>query len=285
MRPIRQVVAPNLRYKFVSIAEDENKLTVRLLHPVPADTANPDVDESLFYSTTSLLYRYVRLDGQLFYITAEGSFDKESRLGAKWWKPGANIEFITNTTLANQGLISVVSKHQCYPNTEERSTEWLKRLGCQGLCQIYCRSSSESVRDAAKSFACDEQGKVYTNMDTARFVAITSDYLEANHEASGFLITHPVLSVPKTVKPEATFECVLMLFRGEDGQVATECTGDWWIVESLAGYVAHRKVVVEQGVGYFTARAMDLLDGDVMDFLVKDQAGYVFCTAKTEIKE
>ena len=285
MRPIRQVVAQNLRYKYISISEDETKLTVRTLLPVPLDTANPDVDEALFYSTASLLNRYVNLNRTLFFINAEGTFDKESRLGKRWWKPGANIQFLINTTLANQGVISVVSKHQCLPDTEERSTEWLKRIGCQGLCQLYCRSASESIIDAAKSFACDMKGKVFTNMDTSRIIGITAEDLASNYEASNCLMTHPVISVPESVRPDDVFEGALMLIRGEDGQIATECNGDWWVVEALAGYVAHRKVVVENGVGYFSARAMDLLDGDVMDFQVKDQVGHIFTTASTRIKE
>ena len=284
MRPIRQVIAENLRYKYLSIAEDENRAVVRILLPVPADTAHPDVDEREFFSTQSILYRYVTRDDTLFYVSAEGIFDKTSRLGRLWWKPGANIQFITNTTLANQGVISVVSKHDCVPDSGERSTEWLQRIACQGLFQLYCRSSSESIAEAAQSFASDKDGKVYTNIDTTRIRPMTAAALHADPDASRFLMTIPVLSLPARVAPFQEFEGLLTLYRGEDNRIAEECSGDWWLVDALSGYVSTRKVVVDKGIGRFRARALDLRPGEVMELRVLDQAGHVFSSASISVE-
>ena len=284
-RPIRQVIGTGLRFKYLSVTEDMNRLMVRILLPVPSETAFSPMSEEEVYSTKELLHHYVKLQDTLYFIQAEGAFDRTSRLGKLWWEAGANIEFITDTYMANQGRISVVSKHRCEPNSLERSTEWLKRVGKQGLCQIYCRTQAENIIDAAKSFATDRGGKVFTNVDTSRLIPMTTQALHDNPKASNFLITHPIIQVPDIVSPYEPFAGRITLIRGEDGQVATECNDDIWIVDAWAGYVINKKVRVKNGVGYFWARALDLEDGDTMEFEVKDLAGHVFATTQTTVKE
>lgn len=284
-RPIRQVVGTGLRFKYLSITEDLNRLMVRILVPVPSDTAFTQMGEDVFFSTQEILHHYVKLQDTLYFVQAEGVFDRTSRLGKLWWEAGANIEFITDTYMANQGRISVVSKHRCDPNTLERSTEWLKRLGKQGLCQVYCRTQSESIVEAAKSFVTDREGKIFTNVDTARLVQMTTQELKDNPKASNFLITHPIIQVPDIVSPYEPFAGRITLIRGEDGQVATECNDDIWIVDAWAGYVVNKRVRIKNGVGYFWARALDLEDGDTMALEVRDLAGHVYATTQATVKE
>lgn len=284
-RPVRVIVAKDLRFKFVSIMEDENRLAVRLLLPVPSDTAHSNISDKDFFSTKELLHQYVKQKDTLYFVQAEGVFDRTSRLGKLWWEAGANINFITDSYLSNLGHISVTSKHRCIPNSLERSNEWIKRVGKNCLCQIYCRSSSESIIDAAKSFPYTEEGMIFTNIDKNRFVPMTTEELWSNPNASSFFTTHPIIQVPTTVNPYEPFAGRITLLRGEDGQVATECTGDIWLVDSDSGYLPKKKVRVEKGIGYFWARALDLEEGDVMEFTVSNLAGHVFDRTETTVKE
>lgn len=284
-RPVRQIVGEGLCFKYLSITEDENRLMVRILVPVPNDMAHSDVSDQDFFSTKVLLHRYIKQDNVLFFVQAEGCFDRTSDLGRKWWESGANIEFITDSYLANQGIISVVSKHRCYPNSLERSTDWLRRLGKQGLCQIYCRTQNESIVNAAKSFTTDIEGRTYTNIDKKRLVIMSTDELNSNPLASSFLITHPIIQIPDFVNPYEPFAGRITLFRGEDKQVATECNGDFWMVEALSGYIPNRIVKIVNGIGYFWARALDLEDGDVMEIRVADMAGHIFNSVKAIVKD
>ena len=51
----------------------------------------------------------------------------------------------------------------------------------------------------------------------------------------------------------------------------------------MQGVVINRKVTVKEGVGYFKARAMDLQEGEIMEFTVADAAGHVFARTQTVV--
>ena len=280
IRPIRLVHAKNQIYKYVSVTADESKMMVRVLTPVPKDAGNPEVSSSDILTTNPIRNRYIDLNGQLYYVNAEGCFDKNSRIGKKWWKPCANIQFIVNPLLVNQGIVEVISKRDCCAHSYERSTEWISRIGYQGIAQIYCRSVNDSVPEAAKSFAVDEEGQCFTNFDLSNIVEMSCEELHKNKDASKFLVLSFKLNLPEKIEPNKEYECSFEIYKDLGQSLEKDTDDNWFEIKSLAGYIPQRKIYVKDGIGKFKFKSLDLVPGDKVDIQLLDQTGYI-CTQET----
>lgn len=281
MRPIRQVIASNQQFKYISVTEDENRMVVRILLPLPKNT-KVTTSSSKILSTELLLGNIIELFGEWFKVVAEGCFDRTSRIGKLWWKIGANIQFITNPSLVNRGIISVVSKHDCEAHSYERSTEWLHRIGCQGIAQVYCRSSNDTIIKAAKSFATDSQGKCFTNFDTSRIVKMDSKTLHENKDASKFLVLSANLKSPETMLANSRVTCYVEMYKNCGEAIEKDCNGDALFIDTTAGYIPQRKIIMREGEGQFELFSAGLTPGEEIELQLKEHNGYIL--AKNIIK-
>jgi hypothetical protein len=287
-RPIRCINYPLFKYRHVSITEDENRFVVRILTLLPKLDTNYQINcnSNDILSTNILLNRVLELNGNKFKVIGEGIFDKAKRLHKLWWKPMANIQFVIDPVIFNAtGKINVISKRECSQDNGEKSPDWADRHGYTCLAQLYVRSSNDSVIDVAKSFPIHPEGSLYTNMDQSRFVNKYPEDMKDELNRSRFVGLDFNLVLPKVVKPNTLFDCFVEIYRGNTPEIATECDGDYWLVDSSAGYIPNRKIKVNKGKFSFKCSSLMLNSGDIIEIYLKDLIGHICAKHSIEVSE
>lgn len=279
MRPVRFIQLDNFDYSYLSVTEDENRMVVRILTLLPkhSPVKKVNVNSQDVLTTADLLWKVVELDGAKYQVTGQGIFDKTSRLGKLWWKPNANIQFIVNPATFYTGRIEVISKREVSFDNGEKSPDWLKRQGFVGIAQVFCRSSSDRVDEASKSFTCNTIGRVYTNIESSRIKWVDSDYMK-REDRSEFLILQHNLKVPQSMPVNSTSAAYFEIYKENTGTIAEECDGDYWYVDCTGGYIPQRKIKVEKGRGQFTISSLLMTPGDVIEVKLKDHTGFTCAT-------
>lgn len=262
MRPVRHIIANNLRYKYTSITQDENKFCVRVLSPV-IGMFDITANSSEILSTDKLLNRVIEINSITYKVIAEGIFDKTSRIGKYWWTPGSNIMFYCTPQSISMGIVEYCQKGGLTIGTKEKSNEYGKRLGHCSLAQIFCRNSNDTIIETAKSITSDSEGFLFTNIDLSNADVVTPDQVNNNVDASKYLNIQYKLTGPKSVRPNQVFECKLEIFENNDGTPATDVDGVFYL-ETCDGYLPHTRVNVVKGVGVFKASSLLLEPGDLM---------------------
>lgn len=287
MRPIRCIKLKKFKFKYVSITEDSNRMVVRILRLLPKldISVNPNVSSSKLLTTEELLNSVICIEDRKFHVVGEGVFDKRNRLHSLWWKPMANIQFVINPVKFNQtGVIDVISKRDCSFDNGEKSPDWSDRNSYYCLAQIYVRSANDSLIETAKSFPMHKEGNLYTNMNTARFVYKTEKDMVDELNRSKFLGLEFNLRVPKEVPSNSVFDCEVEIFRGDTLELATECDGDFWNLDSSAGYIPKRKIKVNKGKFSFKCSSLLVNSEDEIEIYLKDLANHVCAKNTVKVK-
>lgn len=261
MRPIRKIISERLRYKFVSITQDETRLCVRVLLPVINKHPNVSGDDVL--TTKSLYGKVFQSEQDFFQVIAEGIFDLDQHVHKYWWTPGSNIMFYVTPRSISQGIVEVCQKGGLTIGTKENSAELGHRLGQTTICQIWCRNCNDKITETAKSICIDTKGILFTNIDLSHADECTADFVNNTPGASAYLNINFQLIGPKSVTPNQIFECGVRVIEDLDAKLATDVTGDF-VVECVDGYAPHKRVHVENGVGKFQACALMLQPGETM---------------------
>ena len=284
MRPIRFIQLDNYPYYYISVTSNENKMVVRLLQPLPKSDVMKriNISSSEILTTNSILWKVGNFNGEKYQIVGEGIFDKTSKLGKKWWKPNANIQFVVNPVTFNIGRIEVISKREVSFDNGEKSPDWLRRMGYTGIAQVFCQSSLDSVEEASKSFTCNKKGKVFTNIAPERIVFYTSKDME-REDRSEFLILQHNLIVPKEIPSNTTTECYVEIYKENKGIPATNVNNEYLIIESSAGYIPNKKVHILNGKGKFKINSLLLSPGDTIELSLKDESNFVLTTNSIKV--
>ena len=262
MRPIRHIIGKNLRYKYTSITQDDNKMCVRVLTPT-VGLFEIDATSDHILTTESLLNRVIDLNGVLYKVSAEGIFDKNSNIGKKWWTPGSNIMFYCTPSSVSLGIVEVCQKGGLTIGTKEKSNEHGFRKGHTTFAQLFCRNAKDTITEAAKSITTDAEGILFTNIDLSYADTTTPDQVNGDINASKYLNLQYKIFAPDQVKSNQMFECELRVYKENKGILADEVEGDF-VVEAVDGYVPHQRVHVVGGVGKFKACAFLLSPGETM---------------------
>ena len=154
-----------LRYKYISISADKNKITTRILLPIVDGVIDGFRDKIL--TTDSLLGKHLQLsingDKQLFEVIAECVFNKTTDQFSKWWRLGDSIDFIYNTTLVNKGIIQCIPLSLTTNVTGETKYEHCRRNGYELLASVNCNDLNDVSNNSIIVYV-DVKGYLYTNL-------------------------------------------------------------------------------------------------------------------------
>ena len=260
-RPLRVIQAKNLRYKYYSITVTDTCALVRIPCPVIGKQATVNSDDIL--TVKSLYSNIIELNGDIYKVIAEGVFDLSKSVHRYWWTPGSNIMFYCTPQSISNGIVEVCQKGGLTIGTKENSDEWGQRNGQTSLFQLWCRNSSDSLIETAKSITVDSDGKLFTNIDCSNADVVDPEVIHTVEGASKYLNIQCKLEAPETVKPNEMFDVKLTIHADKDQHLATDCSGIFF-VEAVDGYCPHTRVEVINGVGKFKACALMLEDGETM---------------------
>ncbi len=262
-RPIRKILAENLRYQYYSITQDDKRLCVRILVPVLDFDSNPINCECIF-DTEKHVDCFINLNNQMYKIVAAGVFDLNYRVHKYWWTPGSNILFNVTPHLIANKTVEVVQKGAMTMCTKENSAEYGHRVCEQTICQIWCRNTNDKITETAKSIVCPiPNGQIFTNIDLSRADECSADFVNNTEGSSGYLNITTKMFGPASVKPNEVFNVEVRVFADLDQHLAEDVTGNF-IVEAVDGYIPHRRVHVQNGIGRFKACALMLQSGETM---------------------
>lgn len=181
MRPVRIIHLDGLRYKYISVTQSKTKMVVRVLMPVEL---KDNISSNEILGCEKLKWGILNLDGQCFQVIGEGIFDLENPLHRSWFQPNANLCFIVNHAFAN-GDIAVVPMH-IFAAGREKTPDWANRNGYEVIAQLYCWSATDTIEDCTASFAVDNQGIVFTNINQDRMVHVDRKWMQRK-DRSDFL--------------------------------------------------------------------------------------------------
>lgn len=270
MRPIRCIHLDGLKYKYISVTQDERTMCVRVLYPMVSRDNRALGNSSDILTTDSLLWQILDLNGDLFQVVAEGFFSLDNPLHKQWFKSNANICFVANAAFP-YGVISVVPQHLVANNTFEHTPDWAKREGVTVLAQLYVWSDTDTVKDCSKSFAVDNKGKLFTNFDLSNITHVSQDWMQREDRSAFLTLQHDL-----TCKANVENGCIDCTFTCFNLGNIVDVQGTY-LVECSAGYIPLREVHVENGVGQFTWYPLYLPQNATVRFVVKDVQGYPCC--------
>lgn len=186
MRPVRVIHLDGLRYKYVSITQSPTKMVVRILLPV--DNTYLNLDGSEILTCNKLKWKTINIEGQGFQIVGEAIFDLEDPLHKSWFQPNANICFTVNHGFAN-GDIAIIPMHM-FSAGKEKTPDWERRHGYYVVAQLYCWSASDTIEESPCSFAADEQGSIFTNINENRLVHVDRQWMQRKDRSDFLCIMH-----------------------------------------------------------------------------------------------
>lgn len=244
MRPIRCIHLDDLKYKYISIVQTQNTMVVRVLYPMLTYDGYQIGNSNDILTDKQLLWEVLDLNGQLFQIVGEGKFDLNNPTHRQWFKANANICFVVNAAFPN-GVISVIPQHNVAPTTYERTPDWARRLGYTVVAQLYCWSDTDDILNSAGSFAVDNQGQVFTNIDPSRLVHVDKQWMQREDRSDFVTLQYNIdlQSDPDNQCIRGTLTCL-----NNGNKVNTNGT---YLIECSAGYIPVRELRVVDGIGEF----------------------------------
>lgn len=240
MRPVRLIKCDHLKYKYISVTQDEMRMTVRILFPVERDRYALSGEKIL--STESLKWETLFINGQNFQVIGEGIFDLNYPLHRSWYQPNANICFCVNPAFA-QGNIAIIPMH-LYATDGEKCPDWAKRNGYEVIAQLYPWSETDPITETPCSFAVDVRGKCYTNIPESRFRMVDLEWMKREYR-SDFLLLHHQL------KAEKKKDHILFTLTCHDDQGNPVPVSGTYKVEASVGYLPIREIKVLDGKAQF----------------------------------
>lgn len=273
---VRCIHLDNLKYKYLSIVQTESAMVVRVLYPMVYSDNRTLGDSDSILSDDSLLWQILDLNGDLFQVVAEGRFDLANPVHKQWFKSNANICFVANAAFP-KGVISIVPQHLVCPNTYEHTPEWAKREGVTVLAQLYCWSDDAKINETATSFAVDNQGRLFTNIDPAELVHVDTEFMQRPDRSAFLTLQHNVLFESKDSCIEGTLQCF------NNGQI-NNCVGTY-LVECSAGYIPMREIHVENGQGTFVWYPLLLTGQTPVHFVIKDVQGRICYECNMQVSQ
>lgn len=240
MRPVRLIKCDHLKYKYISVTQNETRMVVRVLLPVSENSYA--LNGQLILSTESLKWKTLYVNGQYFQVVGEGIFDLNNPLHKSWYQANANICFCVNPAFA-QGNLAIIPMH-LYATDGEKCPEWASRNGYEVIAQLYPWSESDPITECPCSFAVDVKGKCYTNISESRFRTVDLNWMQ-REDRSDFLLLHYTLTAEKKEKHILfTLTCC-----DNDGNVAP--ISGTYRAECTMGYLPVQEFKVFEGKGHF----------------------------------
>ena len=268
MRPVRCIHLDGLKYKYLSIVETKDTMVVRVLYPMLSSDGRELGNSNDILTNKMLLWELLDLNGQLFQVVAEGIFDLKIPTHRQWFKSNANICFVVNAAMPN-GVISVVPQHLVAGNTFEHTPDWARREGIEVLAQLYVWSDTDDITNCAKSFAVDNKGQLFTNIDPSRLNHVDSRWMQ-REDRSQFVTLQHTLKCKKNENLNCV-ECELQCLNlGKEVDV-----NGTYLAECNAGYIPVREINVREGKGTFVWYPLMLSTSDMQNvrFVIRDAQG------------
>lgn len=263
MRPVRMIHLGNLRYKYLSVTQEDTKMVVRILVPV-TDTFATSGDKIL--TCEELRFKNINIENTIYQVAAEGIFDLENALHRSWWQPNANICFTVNRSFA-KGNISIIPMH-FFAAGKEKTPEWVQRNGYDVVAQLYCWSATDPITNSPASFAADNKGKIFTNIPNERFVHVDKVWMQ-RPDRSDFLVIKHHVSFEKHGK-----NALLFSVNCTDNQGNPIDVNGIYKVEATAGYLPINEFQMIHGKCSFPWIPLMLGEGKV-SIRLKDSQNFV----------
>lgn len=269
MRPVRCIHLDNLKYKYISVVQTENTMVVRVLYPMLSHDNRNVADSNDILTDRKLFRQILNLNGHYYQVVAEGVFDLNNPIHKTWFKSNANICFVANASFPN-GRVAIIPQHLVCGNTGEHTPDWANREGITVLAQLYCWSDTDKVSDCCASFAVDNAGQVFTNIDAKRLCHLDKEWMQRKDRSAFLQLQH---SVNCTVADDGKYlKCTLDC---SNLGKRVNCNGTY-LVECSAGYIPVREVEVKDGLGTFSWYPFMLPDSvKTTIFTVKDIQGRI----------
>lgn len=282
MRPIRHIVSERIPFRVINYAVDDKRFVVRVLEPVESlDSATaqalmkkPANGTPLLLSTSKLAYDNVMMsrgdikvtfdvEGVRHFVAIEIIFDREKSFIANSWETMANFAFVIK-----DGVGEVVDTQKESFITRFRTGHNAQYKKQMTLAQIFCRDKTDRLVDCAKSLTTRPDGITITDIPLPEEKTDPRIVTEVRG-SSRYLNILPMLTAPKTCKPNELVEVQVQFCVGGTTEKVSGINYDGLIVEAVDGYVPHRRVKIRDGKGSFKARALDLVEGDEMRIKVR----------------
>lgn len=276
MRPVRVIHLDHLKYKYINIVQTEKTMAVRVLCPIPTSDNRELIDPELILTDRPIVWNIIGLDNKLFQIVGEAIFDLDNPVHKAWFKSNANICFVVNAAFP-RGEIAIVPQHLVAPNTFEHTPDWAKREGIEVIAQLYCWSDNDCINNTPCSFAVDNKGIVYTNIDPQRMQHVDSEWMKRDDRSAFVTLQHQLsVETEQNNAVQFTLQCSNL------GNVV-DCSGTY-LVESTSGYIPVREIHVEHGVGTFCWYPIFLKENDPVNITVRDIQGKPCCSCSMRVK-
>lgn len=264
MRYARLIHLDHLKYKYISITQTDTKMVARILMPVENDRASDDGQRVL--TCDKLLWNVLNINNQKYQVIGEGIFDLEDPLHKSWYQPNANICFVVNRAFG-RGKIAVIPMH-LYAAGKEKTPEWADRNGYEVIAQLYCWSATDRITECPCSFAVDDEGEVFTNIDSQRMRHVDRAWMQ-REDRSAFLALHYEL------KASVKENLVAFNFTVMDDNSEIQDTNGFYYVKCSAGYLPQNRIQVIHGKAQFAWVPLMLQNKDDISIEVYDSQNYL----------
>jgi hypothetical protein len=291
-RPHRHIVSKDFAYDITNYAADDTRFVMRVLKSIDVldETTQKrlkEVSASLFgilnttnaltkypgYATGSQIQYVFDIDGKRYFVWLEIIFDKTVKTQKQFWYPMANLGFVIKDKF---GYVTDTARESFFSHLRTSETNVKDKLIMLG--QVFCRDESDKPSECAISVATKPEGKIVTNieLDDPTDVSV----VRRSHSTSLYLNILPVLTAPKTCKPNELVTVDVQFYQGGTNNKITETNWDGLVIEPVSGYCPHRRCKIVNGHGQFKIRALDLEKGDEM----RVKVGTKFFSSKAECK-
>ena len=263
MRPVRIIHIDGLRYKYISVTQSKTKMVARILMPTEA---KENVSSSEILGCNRLKWSVLNLDGQKFQVVGEGIFDLENPLHKSWFQPNANLCFTVNHSFAN-GDIAVIPMHM-FAAGKEKTPDWASRNGYEVIAQLYCWSATDTVEECTASFAVDNQGMAFTNIEPSRMVHVDIDWMQRKDRSDFLALMYDFTANVEKQAVVCKVEC--KDYKGNPIDV-----NGIYTVECTAGYLPQNQIMVNHGKCEFLWIPLMVPKSILITITLKDSQNYI----------
>lgn len=251
-------------FQYINYVLSTNALTVRLLRNTSRTEAG--IYEDDLYNTEQVFSNSfiqaigvtVPYNGKMLEIIAEATLDYDEYPKEAKQPLSTFLIYLTNNELkVDNYLLNTSINHY-------RSSDYLRSLSGSAIClaQVYFINANDTISDSSISLVKLNGIDIISNIDMSSFIKETAQVAaDRNTPKSRFQPKLILSSSSDTVEEDAevTFRITCEL----NNEVCTEAN---FIVhiEPVDGYVAHKRVTLQNGEATFTAQALNLKDGETM---------------------
>lgn len=251
-------------FQYINYVLSTNALTVRLLRNTSETEAG--IYEDDLYNTEQVFSNSfiqaigvtVPYNGKMLEVIAEATLDYDEYPKEAKQPLSTFLIYLTNNELkVDNYLLNTSINHY-------RSSDYLRSLSGSAVClaQVYFINANDTVSDSSISLVKLNDIDIISNIDMSSFIKETAQVAaDRNTPKSRFQPKLILSSSSDTIEEDAevTFRVTCEL----NNKVCTEAN---FIVhiEPVDGYVAHKRITLQDGEATFTAQALNLKDGETM---------------------